>query len=56
MSPSGYLFNQRDRLPKVGGALVCYNLRFAILETGSHRIVRAHIERMEGVTASEAET
>jgi CBS domain containing-hemolysin-like protein len=54
-SLGGYLFNQWDRLPEVGDTLVRHDLRFVILEAGSRRIVRVRIERMEDVTAPEAE-
>jgi CBS domain containing-hemolysin-like protein len=54
-SLGGYLFNQWDRLPEVGDALVRHDLRFVILAAGSRRIVRVRIERMEEVTAPEAE-
>lgn len=54
-SLGGYLFNQWDRLPEVGDTLVRHDLRFQILEAGSRRIVRVRIERMEDVTAPEAE-
>ncbi|ANJ74757.1 TerC family protein [Ralstonia insidiosa] len=54
-SLGGYLFNQWDRLPEVGDTLVRHDLRFVILEAGSRRIVRVRIERMEEVTAPDAE-
>jgi len=54
-SLGGYLFNQWDRLPEVGDTLVRHDLRFQILEAASRRIVRVRIERMEDVTAPEAE-
>lgn len=54
-SLGGYLFNQWDRLPEVGDTLVRHDLRFVILEAGSRRIVRVRIERIEEVTAPEAE-
>jgi aldehyde dehydrogenase (NAD+) len=40
---------------EVGDALVRHDLRFVILAAGSRRIVRVRIERMEEVTAPEAE-
>jgi len=54
-SLGGYLFNQWDRLPEVGDTLVRHDLRFVVLEAGSRRIVRVRIERMEEVTAPDAE-
>ncbi|NMV36354.1 TerC family protein [Ralstonia insidiosa] len=54
-SLGGYLFNQWGRLPEVGDTLVRHDLRFVILEAGSRRIVRVRIERMEEVTAPDAE-
>ncbi|KMW44324.1 TerC family protein [Ralstonia insidiosa] len=54
-SLGGYLFNQWDRLPEVGDSLVRHDLRFVVLEAGSRRIVRVRIERMEEVTAPDAE-
>lgn len=54
-SLGGYLFRQWDRLPEVSDALVRHDLRFVILEVGSRRIMRVRIERMEDVTAPEAE-
>jgi len=54
-SLGGYLLHQWDRVPEVGDALVRHGLRFVILEAGRRRIVRVRIERMEDVTAPEAE-
>lgn len=54
-SLGGYLFRQWDRLPEVADTLVRHDLRFVILEVGSRRIMRVRIERMEEVTAPEAE-